>query len=87
MHGLHNYYVTTPVNSKQVELNMDVLRNAPSDGDTNQLQLYAEISPTQEVAPPPEVTGHTPPEYEDVVPKRSSGYKVTLCAAYGVHGQ
>ena len=61
-------------------ISMDVPRDAPGD------DLYAEIrdqdTPTQEVAPPHAVTGHTPPEYEDVAPKLSSDYKVTKCAAH-----
>ena len=74
---------------------MQVPRDTPGDSDiNNQLynnQLYAEIrdqdSPKLDVAPPHAVTGHTPPHYEDIVPKHSGDYEVTQCAAYGLHGQ
>ena len=65
---------------------MDVPRDAsaPGDGDN---QLYAEIRDQAQDQLSHAATGHTPPEYEDVAPKLSSDYKVTQCAAYGVHAQ
>ena len=73
-------------------MHVQVPRDTPDIN--NQLynnQLYEEIrtdqdSPKLEVAPP-HVTGHTPPHYEDVVPKPSGDYEVTQCAAYGLHGE
>ena len=55
-------------------------------------QLYAEIEDTEQMlnvgTPNDLVTTLTSPHYEDVVlnvPKSGGDYRLTLCAAYGVH--